>query len=132
LERVGQALREADHRKDEFLATVSHELRTPLTAILGWVRIVRGGRLDGRATDHAIEVIERNSNNLTQLVTDLLDVSQIITGKMSLSIEPADLVNVIGIVIDSVRPAADAKRITITPRLEDGVPPLHADSGPMP
>jgi signal transduction histidine kinase/ActR/RegA family two-component response regulator len=128
LERIGQALREADHRKDEFLATVSHELRTPLTAILGWARIVRGGGLDGRATDHAIEVIERNSNNLTQLVTDLLDVSQIITGKMNLTIQPVDLVNVIGIVIDSVRPAADAKRITITPRLEDGVPPLHADN----
>jgi signal transduction histidine kinase/ActR/RegA family two-component response regulator len=129
LQRVGQALREADHRKDEFLATVSHELRTPLTAILGWVRMVRGGRLDGRATDHAIEVIERNSNNLTQLVTDLLDVSHIITGKMNLTVRPVDLVYVIGIVIDSVRPAADAKRITITPRFENGLPPLHADSG---
>jgi signal transduction histidine kinase/ActR/RegA family two-component response regulator len=129
LERVGKALREADHRKDQFLATVSHELRTPLTAILGWVRIVRGGRLDDRAIDHAIEVIERNSNNLSQLVTDLLDVSQIIAGKMNLSIQPVDLVNVIGMVIDAVRPAADAKRITITPRLEDGVLPLPADSG---
>ena len=78
---------EASNRaKDEFLAVLSHELRTPLTAMLGWIRMLAGDRLDREATAHAIEVIERNTRLQAQIVEDLLDVSRIISGKMVLEI----------------------------------------------
>jgi PAS domain S-box-containing protein len=127
-ERHARAEAEAASRgKDEFLATLSHELRTPLNAILGWVRMLRAGSLTDGASDRAIEVIERNTHNLGQLVSDLLDVSRIITGKMTLNVGTVDLVHVIGIVIDSLRPAAEAKRITVQPVLAYTVRPLRAD-----
>src|SRR5678815_2767357 len=75
---------EANRLKDEFLATISHELRTPLTAIVGWATLLRSGELDAKATNRAAEVIYRNANSQTQLISDLLDVSRIISNKMEL------------------------------------------------
>lgn len=114
--------------KDEFLATLSHELRTPLNAMLGWARVLRAGGLDGGVSARGIDVIERNTEHLGQLVTDLLDVSRIITGKMALNISSVDLVHVISLAVDSMRPAADAKGIVIRPVLDDTVRPVRADA----
>ncbi|HEV7858718.1 MAG TPA: PAS domain S-box protein [Pyrinomonadaceae bacterium] len=104
---------EANRTKDEFLATLSHELRTPLTAMLGWTRIMRTNRLDESMTAHALEIIERNATLQAQLIEDLLDVSRIIGGNLRLNIGPVELAPVIAAVLDSVRPAADAKNITL-------------------
>jgi signal transduction histidine kinase/ActR/RegA family two-component response regulator len=122
------AAEEVGRRKDEFLATLSHELRTPLSSILGWVRLLRSGRLDRAASDRAIEVIERNTLNLGQLVTDLLDVSGIIAGKATLNIAPVDLGKVIELAIDSLRPTATAKGITIHSGMSANVPALLGDA----
>ena len=120
LERESAARREAEtanRAKDEFLATLSHELRTPLNAIVGWTRMLLDGTMDGRSTTRALQVIDRNAHLQAQLVADILDVSRIITGGLTLDIRPLDLGSVIGAALDSVRPAADAKKIRVRSHL---------------
>jgi signal transduction histidine kinase len=104
---------EANRTKDEFLATLSHELRTPLNAILGWVQVLRTGKLDAAAGMRALETIERNARSQAQLIADLLDVSRIITGKLRLDFKPVELRRIIDSTLESVRPAADAKGILL-------------------
>jgi PAS domain S-box-containing protein len=131
LERESSARREAEtanRAKDDFLATLSHELRTPLNAIVGWTQMLLDGTMDERSTTRALEVIGRNAHLQVQLVADILDVSRIITGGLRLDIRPVDLGSVIGAALDSVRPAADAKKIRIrsglaaSARLTEGDP----------
>jgi PAS domain S-box-containing protein len=99
--------------KDEFLATVSHELRTPLTAILGWARILHARQGDPASVARAIDTIERNAKSLAQIVEDILDVSRIIGGKLLLELGPVDLVPVLEVASSVVRPAAEAKGVTL-------------------
>ncbi len=108
-----QQAEEANRMKDEFLATLSHELRTPLNAILGWVQVLRAGKLDLTAATRALETIERNARAQAQLIADLLDVSRIITGKLRLDFKPVDLRRIIDAALESVRPAADAKGLLL-------------------
>jgi len=118
---------EANRIKDEFLATLSHELRTPLNAILGWAQVLRTGKVDPETTGRALEAVERNARAQAQLISDLLDVSRIITGKLRLELEPVDLSRVIDAALDSVRPAADAKGIRILLMLDRNAGPLVGD-----
>lgn len=108
----------ANRSKDEFLAVLSHELRTPHNSILGWLGMLRSGELDGAATAHGFEVVERNVRHQIQLVDDLLDVSRIASGKFPLNVAPVDLVEVIEAAIDSLGQAALAKRIRVETNLE--------------
>jgi signal transduction histidine kinase len=83
---------DAAHRmKDEFLATVSHELRTPLNAVLGWVHLLRTGRLDAATAERGLETVERNIRIQAQLTGDLLDVSKALTGRLQLESRPTSL-----------------------------------------
>jgi signal transduction histidine kinase len=118
---------EANRIKDEFLATLSHELRTPLNAILGWAQVLRTGKVDESTTARALEAVERNARAQAQLISDLLDVSRIITGKLRLELTPVELPRVIDAALDSVRPAADAKGIGIRLTLDRAVGPLVGD-----
>ncbi|HEV2880111.1 MAG TPA: PAS domain S-box protein [Pyrinomonadaceae bacterium] len=111
----------ANRLKDEFLATVSHELRTPLTAIVGWSSMLRTGDFDQPTTARAIETIERNALAQTQIIEDLLDVSRIITGKVTLDPRPVELNGIIDAALDSVRPAAATKGITLKSETAAGV-----------
>jgi PAS domain S-box-containing protein len=104
---------EANRIKDEFLATLSHELRTPLTAMLGWLLMLRGNRLDPETSSRALETVERNARAQAQLIEDLVDVSRIAGGKLHLEVQPVDLVSVVAAAVDIVRPAANAKGIQI-------------------
>ena len=105
---------EASNRaKDEFLAVLSHELRTPLTAMLGWIRLLAGNRLDREATAHAVEVIERNTRLQAQIVEDLLDVSRIISGKMVLEISDVTPAAVLRTAVEGVAAAAAVKDVSI-------------------
>jgi signal transduction histidine kinase/ActR/RegA family two-component response regulator len=113
-EKAARADAEAANRaKDEFLATVSHELRTPLNSILGWVQILRNQPLDTVGLEHGLEAIERNARAQTSLIGDILDASRIITGKLQLHVRPLDVSSVVEESLDTVRPAAEAKSITI-------------------
>jgi signal transduction histidine kinase len=119
---------EANRLKDEFLATLSHELRTPLNAILGWAQMLRSGKLDASTTHRAVETIERNAKAQAQLIADILDVSRIITGKLRLELGPVNLPRVIEAVLDSVRPAAEAKAIRLSVILDPLATPVLGDS----
>ena len=123
-QRARQEAQAANRAKDEFLATLSHELRTPLNAILGWSRLLASGTLDTNGSRRAIEIIDRNTRLQAQLIDDLLDISRIITGKLRLDLRMAPLAGVIEAALESVRPAADAKRIRIDADLTSAEPVL--------
>jgi signal transduction histidine kinase len=119
---------EANHLKDEFLATVSHELRTPLTAILGWANLLLSGNLQGELHDRALETIHRNAQVQNQLISDLLDVSRIISGKLRLDLRTVELTQVIEAAIEATRPAAEAKGVHLTTILNQRAGPVNGDA----
>lgn len=108
-----EELEKLNNLKDEFLAVLSHELRSPLNAILGWSKILRSRKLDQTTFDRGLETIERNAKLQTQLIEDLLDVSRIIRGKLTLHPQPTNLVLAIEAAIDTMRLAAQAKSINL-------------------
>jgi PAS domain S-box-containing protein len=113
-----QEAEQVNRVKDEFLATLSHELRTPLNAIVGWAHVLRAGGLDGPSTARAIETIGRNANLQAQLISDILDVSRIIAGKLRLELRAVDLTDVVAESLETVKPAATAKGIRLEPILD--------------
>jgi PAS domain S-box-containing protein len=117
----------ASRAKDEFIATVSHELRTPLNAVLGWARLLRTGRLDAAATTRAMEAIERSAMTQAQIVDDLLDVARIVRGRLKLDIREMDLAAAVESAVDTVRPAANAKGITVEMHLDPGAGTVRGD-----
>ncbi|HEY2799699.1 MAG TPA: ATP-binding protein [Chthoniobacterales bacterium] len=108
-----EALRRANRFKTDFLTTLSHELRTPLNAILGWVQVLKENP-NPQDFAEALPVIERNVRVQAQLIEDLLDLSRIESGKLSLDIRPVDLAAVATAGMETVRPAAVAKEIKLT------------------
>ncbi|MEH2111107.1 PAS domain S-box protein [Nostoc sp.] len=113
LQRRKEELIQANRIKDEFLAVLSHELRTPLNPILGWSKLLQMKKYDEATTTRALETIERNAKLQTQLIEDLLDVSRILQGKLSLNIAPVNLETAIAAAIETVRLAAEAKSINL-------------------
>lgn len=103
----------SNRKKDEFLATLSHELRTPLTTILGWAQELRSKMDDPKGLEEGLSMIERNAQVQGQLINDLLDVSRINSGKLSLSPKIIDLIHVLKITIDSVTSLAKNKSLLI-------------------
>ena len=104
----------ANRAKDQFLATLSHELRTPLTAMLGWVLLLRSGRLGSEEAAAALASIERNTRVQAQLINDLLDVSRIVAGKLQVDKRPVDLRVVIEHALDSVRRDTEARKLVVS------------------
>ncbi|MBA3512983.1 MAG: response regulator [Pyrinomonadaceae bacterium] len=130
LESAQTARAEADSAnsiKDEFLAILSHELRTPLTSILGWSDLLTTGDLDEVASKRALEIIIRNARAQRRLIDDLLDISRIITGKLRLEVQPVQPAPMIEAVVEGVRPAAEAKCISLHTALDFRVSPISAD-----
>ncbi len=113
--------------KDEFLATLSHELRTPLTSILGWSHLLTEGKLDTQQTARAIETIARNARAQARLIDDLLDISRIMTGKLSLNLCAVPLAPLIEAVVDDVRPTADGRTINLKAALSADIEPILGD-----
>jgi PAS domain S-box-containing protein len=126
--RLYREAQDASRAKDEFLAVLSHELRTPLTPVLGWVRMLRTGTLAPEATERALDTIERNTRLQAQLVEDLLDVSRIIAGKLSLNLRPMALGPIVDMVIEGAAVSALAKSITVTRQVEPDLPRIEADA----
>jgi signal transduction histidine kinase len=113
LQRQKEELERVNRIKDEFLAVLSHELRSPLNAILGWANLLQTQQLDEATVERALDTIARNAKLQTQLIEDLLDISRIIRGKLSLESHPTNLVSVILAAIDTVRLSAQAKGIDL-------------------
>ena len=85
----------ANRTKDQFLAVLSHELRTPLAAMLGWIQMLRNRQVPAERTQHALDVIHRNTVLQARLIDDLLDVFRIETGKLHLDKQPVPLIPLI-------------------------------------
>jgi len=129
-----QQAESANRIKDEFLTILSHELRTPLNPILGWLKILKTRKLSEETASNALNTIERNAKLLSQLIEDLLNVSQILEGKISLSVGNIDLVSVMQAAIETVSLAAEVKSINLSfsviPTDENGNHPLHVAGDP--
>ncbi|MBD2730843.1 response regulator [Nostoc sp. FACHB-892] len=111
-EQAARAEAEASNLiKDEFLSVLSHELRSPLNPILGWCRLLTSHQLNESKKTEAIAIIERNAKLLAQMIEDLLNISQILQGKLNLNIYSVDLVSIISVALESVQLAAQAKNI---------------------
>lgn len=108
----------ANRLKDEFLATLSHELRTPLNAIVGWSQLLRMGKLSGEESTQAVEAIERNARAQAQMISDLLDVSRITSGKLRLNIDKLNPSEVIDAALTAILPTATAKSIRLSKTLD--------------
>ena len=115
--------------KDEFLATLSHELRTPLNAMLGWAGMLQRGTPDPDTLRRALQTIERNARAQGQLIDDLLDMSRIIAGTLRLDMQAVDLARVVDTALDTVRPAAAAKPVTLQVDPGSGRLDVRADPG---
>jgi PAS domain S-box-containing protein len=132
LEREQAARRSAEalsRAKDEFVATVSHELRTPLNAIYGWVAMLRLGALDTAGQAKALEVIERNTRVQAQLIEDLLDMARVIRGTVRLEMMPVDVAGAVESAVDAVKPAADARRVSLHVHAPKGIAFVSGDAG---
>jgi PAS domain S-box-containing protein len=127
--RLIRELEEASRLKDEFIATLSHELRTPLHSILGYTQMLRMGNLDENRRENALQVIERNTRSLAQMVSDALDVSRIVTGKIRLDPQPCDLKVILTTVLDGVQPTFDAKNVTLERTMRADAVQILGDSG---
>lgn len=103
----------ASRATDEFLAMVSHELRTPLNAISGYATLLRGGKVPPNRVEEAFDTIERNVRAQTRLIDDLLDVSRMAAGKLSLTLRPINLLDVVRRAIAQSRPAAARRNIEL-------------------
>jgi PAS domain S-box-containing protein len=120
-ERAARADAERANRlKDEFVAMVSHELRTPLNAILGWTQLMARSPHDVGLIERGLEVVARNTRLQAQLVSDLLDISRIVEGKLGLEIQTVNLRDVVRDSIDTVTQDAAAKNIHLLDDLPDG------------
>src|SRR5262245_518369 len=118
----------ASRTKDDFLATLSHELRTPLNAILGWASILARTDQDRARVSHAVKVIERNARVQSQMVEELLDVSRIATGRVRLNVSDVSIAPAIDAALESVRPAAEAKNVTLHKQIDPVAKTTRADA----
>jgi len=111
--RLYHEAQEASRLKDEFLAIVSHELRTPLNSMIGWIQMIRNRKLNEATISKALETIDRNAKIQAKVIEDILDISRIVRGEISLNTRKVDLIAVINRTIEVMRPTAEIKNIQI-------------------
>ncbi|NNF27936.1 MAG: GAF domain-containing sensor histidine kinase, partial [Gemmatimonadetes bacterium] len=117
----------ANRAKDEFLAVVSHELRNPLSAILGWARLLNDEALDEETRRRGVEAIERNAENQSQLISDVLDYSRASAGSLSLEPTPVPLRELVSKVVDSLTPVAHGAGVELEYHAPPSTPPVLCD-----
>jgi PAS domain S-box-containing protein len=126
--RLARELEEASRLKDEFIATLSHELRTPLHSILGYTQILRMGNLEEARRERALQVIERNTRALAQMVADVLDISRIVTGTIRLDAQSCDVRPLLNAALESIQPTFDAKDVALERIMETGPLTVFGDA----
>jgi len=129
IEERTRELTTANRLKDEFLATVSHELRTPLGVMMGYTDMILENEMSEQDQREALKTIRRNGKAQTQIISDLLDVSRIITGKMELEIENVDLKAGIDAALKSINIAASAKNIQVITAIDSTMGFVRGDAG---
>ncbi|MHC5614334.1 MAG: hybrid sensor histidine kinase/response regulator [Nostoc sp.] len=129
LEQVARGKAETANRiKDEFLAVLSHELRTPLNAILGWSKLLQTRAFDQAKTSEALATIERNATLQAQLIEDLLDISRILQGKLTLNITKINLESTVLSALETMHLAAETKLIEVNTAFAPDVRQVMGDS----
>jgi signal transduction histidine kinase len=103
----------ANRLKDEFLAALSHEMRTPLTSIVGWTSVLRRAELPPERVQQALGSIERNAAGMTRMVNDLVDMSAMLAGQLSLVHTVGDARTVVRDAVDTIRPIASERRLRL-------------------
>ncbi|HSD11786.1 MAG TPA: ATP-binding protein [Candidatus Binatia bacterium] len=127
-ERDARALAEdANRRKDEFLAILSHDLRSPLNAVLTWIQVLRSEGVDAKTREQALASIERSAGLQTRMIEDLLDISRIISGKLSLEFQDADLAQIVRAALETILASAEEKGIEVELAIDHEPIPLCAD-----
>ena len=123
-------IREIEEMKNEFVSIVSHELRTPLASIGGYCDLLligaSGDLNEGQRT--YLHTIQRNSDNLSRLINDLLDLSKIESRKMEMSMSMVNVVNLVKEVVDDLQPLLDQKQLNLETEYSDNLPNLYCDS----
>ena len=118
LQRARLEAEAASRAKDHFLATLSHELRTPLNAISGWIYLMRNARQDETLVAQGLDVLQRNTNTLIELISDLLDTSRIVAGTLTMEFKEVDLKQVVRASVETLRVQAAEKRIAVATLME--------------
>jgi signal transduction histidine kinase/DNA-binding response OmpR family regulator len=128
-----QALEIASQHKSEFLATMSHELRTPLNAVIGFSDLLATQLDTGLSDRHRryLKNIRTSGHHLLDLINGILDLSKVESGKMDLHYEEVPLPELIQQVIGGVQPQAEAKSLTISDRVEEGLDRVTLDAGKL-
>ncbi|WP_413175043.1 PAS domain-containing protein [Anabaena azotica] len=122
-----EAAETANRVKDEFLAILSHELRTPLNPILGWSQLLKTGKLDKDKTEEGLKSIERNAKLQVDLIDDLLDVSRILQGKLTLNVTTVNLADIISAALETMSLAASVKEIAVQTLIEANIGKVRGD-----
>jgi signal transduction histidine kinase/ActR/RegA family two-component response regulator len=123
-----EALRQADRRKDEFLATLAHELRNPLAPLRNAVELIRRSNGDGSLVDQALGMMGRQLDQMVRLIDDLLDMSRISRGKVQLRKERIELIPALRSAVESVRPFLEAQSHELTVTVTEQ--PIYLDADP--
>jgi len=118
LQRTRLEAEAASRAKDHFLATLSHELRTPLNAISGWIYLMRNARQDETLVAQGLDVLQRNTNTLIELISDLLDTSRIVAGTLTMEFKEVDLKQVVRASVETLRVQAAEKGIAVATLVE--------------
>jgi PAS domain S-box-containing protein len=121
------AAERANRLKDDFVAMVSHELRTPLNAILGWTELMSRTPEDKAVMTRGLDVVARNARLQAQVVSDLLDMSRIASGKLRLDMQSVHLASLIEAALETVQHAADQKAVQIDRHFDGEIEPVAAD-----
>ena len=120
-------VQEANQLKDQFMATLSHELRTPLNAILGWIQVLDHDLASPARARHAIDILRRNAKLQAQLIEDILDVSRIVTGKLTIETQPLDIAGLVDSTLSGLLPTAALKQIRVTSDIPAALPTIAGD-----
>jgi signal transduction histidine kinase len=124
-----QQLREALRQKDDFVGLVSHELRTPTNTIIAWARILTDRSMGAGRSEHGLAVIGRSAESLHRLIGDLMDTSQLVSGRMRLTVGAVNLEEVVRDALDGVRLSAENKGVELTAALQPDLPLMRGDAG---
>jgi signal transduction histidine kinase len=127
-EQSQRALRMADQRKDEFLATLGHELRNPLAPLLTGLELLKAARIQDARVAQTAGIMERQIKHLVRLVDDLLEVSRITRGLIDIQREPLDLATILQSAVDTTRPLVEASRHELRLQVPDEPVPVAGDA----
>lgn len=129
LAKANEELMRLNKMKSDFVSAVSHELRTPLTSIKGYASLVRGGKLGqvNKSQADRLEKINRNTDFLSNMITELLDIARIESGRVGMMIRPVDFSRLCESVADLLAPQIKEKKLSFEIRVPKELPPLQAD-----